>query len=251
MNGFAAMGAFAGKSILVTGGSAGIGFAAALHFVERGAQVFLTGRRKDELERAGTRLGEQAVVVQGDVANTADLERLFAVIRERTGSLDAVVANAGSSAHATLGSYSGATFYEFFDVNVKGVALTVQGAVPLMKEGSSIVIVGSIAASKGLAGFGLYAASKAAVRSFARTWSNDLRDKKIRVNVVSPGYVFTEGVERAGLTRESYASILPTIPMGRLGEASEIAAAIAYLASSDSSYITGAELVVDGGLSQV
>jgi NAD(P)-dependent dehydrogenase (short-subunit alcohol dehydrogenase family) len=239
------------KIVLVTGGTSGIGLAAAKHFVAEGAFVFVTGRRQKELEEAVREIGENSFGIQGDVSNLNDLDRLFATIKEEKGSLDVVFANAGWGEFLPLDSITEEHFDKTFSVNVKGVAFTVQKALPLLKDGSAVVINSSIAGSLGQPSFSIYAASKAALRSFARTWSVDLKERKIRVNAVSPGFTPTPGYDHLGLTEEILAPTLDIIPLGRFGTPDDIAKAVFFLASDDSSYITGIELFVDGGVAQI
>lgn len=240
------------KIVLVTGGSSGIGFATAARLLDEGAAtVFITGRRQVELDEAVAKLGRGAVGVPGDVTSHADLARLFATIRERAGHLDALVANAGGGSHVPLGEYTDALLDERYRVNVKGTAFTLQGALPLLRPGSAVVLLGSISGLSGMAGLGIYGATKAGLRLLARTWSTELKSRGIRVNIVSPGIFITETYAAEGLTEASFATLLPSIPLGRLGNVAEAASVIAFLASDDSSYMTGAELVVDGGLTQV
>jgi NAD(P)-dependent dehydrogenase (short-subunit alcohol dehydrogenase family) len=243
--------ALAGKVALVTGGNSGIGLATAKHFVKEGAIVFITGRRQEPLDRAVEEIGANVYAVQGDVSSLADLDRLFATIARTTGRLDIVVANAGSGVFVPFGSYTEEHLDQTFAVNVKGSVFTVQKALPLMPSGGTVVLLGSIAGVLGMPAFGVYAASKAALRSFTRTWAVDLKARGIRVNIVSPGIVPTPGYDALGLTTEALEPSLPHIPLGRVGTTEEIAKAIAFLASDDSSYITGAELFVDGGMTQV
>lgn len=242
---------FENKTVLVTGGSSGIGYATAARLLAEGATVFITGRRPAELDAAVAKLGGRAIGVQGDVASHADLARLFTIIKEQAGRLDAVIANAGGGSHVPLGEYTDALLDERFSINVKGTAFTVQGALPLMGPGGAIVLLGSVSGRSGMAGLGIYGATKAGLRLLARTWSTELRDRGIRVNVVSPGIFVTEAYAAAGISEVDYDSLLPAIPMGRLGKVAEAAAAIAFMASDDSSYMTGTEMVVDGGLTQV
>jgi NAD(P)-dependent dehydrogenase (short-subunit alcohol dehydrogenase family) len=245
------MSKFEGKVALVTGGTSGIGFAAAQRFVADGAFVFITGRRQAELDAAVREIGTNVVGIQGDVSSLADLDRLFATIEEQKGRLDIVFANAGGGEFVPFGSLTEEHFDRTFDINVKGVAFTVQKALPLLKDGGSVIINGSIAGSIGQPQFSVYAATKAAVRSFARTWSVDLKGKRIRVNVVSPGFIPTPAHDRLGITEEVHKAILPDIPLGRVGVPDDVAKAVSFLASDDSSYITGIELFVDGGLAQI
>lgn len=239
------------KIVLVTGGTSGIGLAAAKHFVAEGAYVFVTGRRQKELDEAVREIGENSFGIRGDVANLNDLDRLFATIKAEKGTLDVVFANAGVGELVPLDSITEEHFDKTFSVNVKGVAFTVQKALSLLKDGSSIVINSSIAGSLGQPSFSIYAASKAALRSFARTWSVDLKERRIRVNAVSPGTIPTPAYDDLGLTEEMLAPVLDTIPLGRFGTPDDIAKAVIFLSSDDSSYITGIELFVDGGQAQI
>lgn len=245
-----------GKVALITGGSSGIGLATAKRFVAEGALVFITGRRQTELDRAVSEVGSNITAIRGDAANLADLDSVYDIIRLQQGHLDTVFANAGIGEFAALGQITEEHFDKQFDVNVKGMLFTVQKALPLLRDGGSIVLNASIVASKGNPNFSVYSASKAAVRSFARTWSVDLRARKIRVNAISPGTIPTPGYNtNLGLTddqvKEFVQGSLPDIPLGRAGTADEIAGAVLFLASSESSYVTGIELFVDGGLSQI
>jgi NAD(P)-dependent dehydrogenase (short-subunit alcohol dehydrogenase family) len=244
-----------GKVALITGGNSGIGLAAAKQFVKEGAYVFITGRRVPELSAATEELGKQVVGVQGDVSNPHDLDRLFAQIKREKGKLDIVFANAGLAKYAPIGTITEEFYDSIFDINVKGLLFTVQKALPLMPDGASIILNASIVASKGLAAVSVYSATKAAVRSFARTWTTDLRDRRIRVNAVSPGSTDTPGLSELFASAETGSERLKMIPkiipLGRLGTPDEIAKAVVFLASDDSSYITGTELFVDGGFAQV
>jgi NAD(P)-dependent dehydrogenase (short-subunit alcohol dehydrogenase family) len=240
-----------GKIVLVTGGTSGIGLATAKRFVAEGAFVFVTGRRQTELDTAVKDIGENVRGVQGDVSNLNDLDRLMVTIKNEKGSLDVVFANAGWGEFVPLDSITEEHFEKTFATNVKGVAFTVQKALPLLRDGSAIVLNGSIAGSIGRPAFSVYAATKAAVRSFARNWSVDLKMRKIRVNVVSPGTVPTPAYDYLGITKEMLAGELESIPLGRLGVPDDIAKAVIFLASDDSSYITGIELFVDGGFAQI
>jgi NAD(P)-dependent dehydrogenase (short-subunit alcohol dehydrogenase family) len=241
----------AGKIVLVTGGTSGIGLATAKRFVVEGAFVFITGRRQIELDEAVKEIGENVRGVQGDVSSMEDLDRLMRTIKNEKGNLDVVFANAGSGELVPLDSITEEHFERTFATNVKGVAFTVQKALPLLRDGSAIVLNGSIAGSMGMPAFSVYAATKAAVRSFARSWSVDLKLRKIRVNVVSPGTVPTPAYDYLGITEEMLAGELENIPLGRLGVPEDIANAVIFLSSNDSSYITGIELFVDGGISQI
>jgi NAD(P)-dependent dehydrogenase (short-subunit alcohol dehydrogenase family) len=250
------MGKLDGKTALVTGANSGIGLATAKEFVAEGAYVFITGRRQPELDAAVKQIGKNVTAVQGDVSKLSDLDRLFATIKEKKGHLDIIFANAGGGAFAPLGAVTEAQFDQEFGVNVKGVLFTVQKALPLLRDGASIIINGSIAGSKGMAAFTVYSATKAAVRSFARTWTTDLKDRKIRVNVISPGPIETPGVDNLAKGNEQQlqaikSSLAAAVPLGRIGAPSEIAKPAVFLASDDSSFITGAELFVDGGMAQV
>jgi NAD(P)-dependent dehydrogenase (short-subunit alcohol dehydrogenase family) len=250
------MGKLDGKVAIITGGSSGIGRATAKRFVEEGAAVFITGRRQDELDSAVREIGGQVTGVQGDISKLIELDRVFAAVGERAGRIDVLFANAGIGEFAPLGKITEAHYDKTFGVNVKGTLFTVQKALPLMSRGASIVINASMVSIKGTPAFSVYAASKAALRSFARTWSVDLRDRGIRVNVISPGTIITPGYKDSlGLTDEQIEDMTSqtaaVAPLGRVGTPDEIAKAVLFLASDDSSYITGIELFVDGGVSQI
>ena len=244
-----------GKIALVTGATSGIGLATAKRFVDEGAYVFITGRRDKELTAAAEEIGRNVTGVQGDVSDLDDLDRLFAKIKQVKGRLDIVFANAGTAKYAPLGEITEEFFDSLFDVNVKGLLFTVQKALPLLKDGASIVLCASVVASKGLPSNSVYSATKAAVRSFARTWATDLRSRRIRVNAVSPGSTDTPGLnELLGSSetgQQRFKMISNVVPLGRLGRPDEIANAVVFLASDDASYVTGAELFVDGGFAQV
>ena len=249
------MGKLDGKTALITGGNSGIGLATAKRFVSEGAYVFITGRRDAELAAAVREIGSNVTGVQGDVSKLGDLDRLFARIEQEKGTLDVVFANAGIARYARLGEITEELYDSIFDINVKGLLFTVQKALPLLPDRASIILNASIAGSKGLATYSVYSATKAAVRSFARTWTTDLKERRIRVNAVSPGPIDTPGLNNllasseAGLQRRK---MIPSmVPLGRLGTPDEIARAVVFLASDDSSYITGTELFVDGGFAQV
>jgi NAD(P)-dependent dehydrogenase (short-subunit alcohol dehydrogenase family) len=241
-----------GKNALVTGGSTGIGLATAKRFVDEGAYVFITGRREPELNAAVKEIGENVTGVQGDVANLGDLDRLFAQIKREKGKLHIVFANAGITPMTPLGNITEEDYDSLFNANVKGLLFTVQKALPLMPDGGSIILNASIVASKGFGGWSVYSATKAAVRSFARTWTTDLKDRRIRVNALSPGYIDT-APWRSVTVAEMRANIMSsgTVPLGRFGTADEVAKVAVFLAADDSSYVTGTELFVDGGVAQI
>jgi NAD(P)-dependent dehydrogenase (short-subunit alcohol dehydrogenase family) len=244
-----------GKVAVITGGNSGIGLATARRFVAEGAHVFITGRRQAELDEAVRQIGRDATGVRGDVSDLADLDRLFATVKQRQGRLDVLFANAGVGELAPLGLITEEQFDKVFNINVKGLLFTVQKALPLFADGGSIILNASIASIKGMEAFSVYSATKAAVRSFARSWTTDLRRRKIRVNAISPGYTETPIFGKAGLTREQIdefkANAIASVPMGRMGTPDEVANAAVFLASDDSSYVTGIELCVDGGAAQV
>jgi NAD(P)-dependent dehydrogenase (short-subunit alcohol dehydrogenase family) len=249
------MGKLEGKTALVTGGNSGIGLATAKQFVKQDAYVFITGRRQQELEAAAKEIGKNVTPVQGDVSNLADLDRLFHQIKSEKGRLDILFANAGIAKYGRLGEITEELFDSIFDINVKGVLFTVQKALPLMPDGASIILNASIVGSKGLSSNSVYSATKAAIRSFARTWTTDLKERRIRVNAISPGTIDTPGLNEllasAGAGQERLKMIHSTIPLARFGTPEEIAKAVVFLASDDASYITGTELFVDGGFAQV
>jgi NAD(P)-dependent dehydrogenase (short-subunit alcohol dehydrogenase family) len=249
------MSKLAGKIAVVTGGTSGIGLATAKRFADEGARVYITGRRAPELERAVQEIGKGAVGVQGDVSNLADLDRLFAKVKEQSGRIDVLFANAGLGEFVPLGAITEEHYDKTFGTNVKGLLFTVQKALPLFDRGGSIILNASAVTVKGFAAFSVYSATKAAVRSFARSWTADLKGRNIRVNVVSPGPIDTPimdglaGSEEAGRAlREQMAS---HVPLGRMGAPDEIAKAVLFLASDDSSFVSGAELFVDGGTAQI
>jgi NAD(P)-dependent dehydrogenase (short-subunit alcohol dehydrogenase family) len=246
------MGKLEGKIALITGGNSGIGLATAKRFVNEGAYVFITGRRERELAAAVQEIGKNVTGVQGDVSNLADLDRLFAQIKQEKGKLDIVFANAGGAKIALLGRITEEHYDALFNDNVKGLLFAVQKALPLLPEGASIILNASIAASTApLPEWSVYNATKAAVRSFARTWTTDLKDRRIRVNAVSPGYIDTPAWHSIEAADEVMNGVSKTVPLGRLGTPDEIAKAVVFLASDDASYITGTELFVDGGFAQV
>ncbi|TDC04010.1 SDR family oxidoreductase [Streptomyces sp. 8K308] len=249
------MGLLEGKTALVTGGSAGIGLASAVRLADEGAHVFITGRRKAELDAAVAVIGSAATAVTGDISNAADLDRLYETIRSRGRGLDILFANASVAAFATLEQVTEEHFDTLFGINVRGTLSTVQKALPLLNDGASVILNGSTNVDAGSEAFGVYAATKAATRSFARTWANELRGRGIRVNTITPGPTDTPGLsglapdpeQAAGLRRQ----LAARVPLGRLGRPEEIAAAVAFLASEQSSFITGSSLYVDGGLNQI
>ena len=249
------MGKLEGKVALVTGGNSGIGLATAQEFVAEGAYVFITGRRQAELAAAVKEIGRNVNGIRADVSNSGDLDQLFSRIKNEKGKLDIVFANAGVAKYAALGHITEELYDSIFDVNVKGVLFTVQKALSLIPEGGSIILNASIVGSKGLPANSVYSATKAAVRSFARTWTTDLKDRHIRVNVVSPGTTDTPGLSELFGSSEAgqqrLKMISSSVPLGRLAKPKEIARAVVFLASDDSSYITGTELFVDGGFAQV
>jgi NAD(P)-dependent dehydrogenase (short-subunit alcohol dehydrogenase family) len=247
------MGKLDGKIALVTGGSAGIGLATAQRLVADGAYVFITGRRKAELDKAVAQIGRNVAPISSDVSSLSDLDQVFAAIRAQKGHLDILFVNAGVYALVPIGAVTEEEFDREFDINVKGAFFTVQKALPLLRDGASVILNASIVASKGLPGSSVYSATKAALRSFARTWTTDLKDRRIRVNVVSPGAIETPGLHelRHEDSKQLNADFAPMVPMGHVGQPEDIANAVAYLASEDSSYVTGIELFVDGGLAQV
>lgn len=245
-----------GKIALVTGGTSGIGLASALELAREGAKVYVTGRRQAELDAAVAAIGAGAIGVRGDVTRREDLDALAALIKDKEGRLDILFANAGGGTMAPLGQITEQHFDDTFDRNVKALVFTVQAMLPLMPAGGSIILTGSIAGSKGTAAFSIYSASKAAVRALARSWVLDLKERQIRVNVVSPGSIRTVGLaELGGESKDAQDGLLAylasLVPIGRLGEASEIAKVVAFLASDDSSFFNGAELFADGGQAQI
>jgi NAD(P)-dependent dehydrogenase (short-subunit alcohol dehydrogenase family) len=244
-----------GKIAVITGGNSGIGLATAQRLAAEGAHVFITGRRQSELDAAVKLIGKNVTAVQGDVANLADLDRLYATVKQQKGRIDILFANAGLGDFAPLGSITEAHYDKTFDVNVKGVLFTVQKALPLLVDGASVILNASIVSIKGMPAFSVYSATKAALRSFARSWTVDLKDRKIRVNVVSPGPIETPAIDRLGQTvgdtAQLKAGLISGVPMGRMGTPDEIAKAVSFLASDDASFITGIELFVDGGMAQI
>jgi NAD(P)-dependent dehydrogenase (short-subunit alcohol dehydrogenase family) len=243
------------KVALVTGGTSGIGLATAKRFVAEGAYVFITGRRQTELDAAESEIGKNVTGIQSDVSKLADLDRLYATIKQEQGHLDVIFANAGGGELIPLGSITEEHFDKTFNTNVKGLLFTVQKALPLMPKGASIILNASTNSIKGIPAFSVYGATKAAVRSFARTWTLDLKERKIRVNAISPGVVPTPGYDHLGLNDEQLQEFVNsqavTIPLGRVGTPDEIAKAVVFLASDESSFVNGIELFVDGGMAQI
>ena len=242
------MGKLQGKVAVITGGSTGIGLATAKLFVREGAYVFITGRRQKELDEAVKAIGSNISGVQGDVAKLADLDRLYETVKGK-GRIDIVFANAGLAEIAPLKEVTEENFDKIFNINVKGTLFTVQKALPLLNDGGSIILMGSVASAKGTPGWSVYGASKAAIRNFVRGWTVELKDRRIRSNVLSPGPIETPLV--AAQPQDAIASIVSTIPMGRMWEPDEVAKAALFLASDDSSFVTGIELFVDGGRAQI
>ena len=244
-----------GKVAVITGGNSGMGLATAKLFVKEGAYVYITGRRQKELDEAVREIGKNVTAVQGDVASLADLDRLYAVIKEKHGRVDIVFANAGAGELVPLGQITEQHFDKLFNINVKGLLFTVQKALPLMPDGGSVILNGSIAGYTGTEAFSVYSATKAAVRSFARSWTNDLKARKIRVNTLSPGPVDTPIFNSIGVTRDEVEKVkqgfAAQVPLGRMGRSEEIASVALFLAADDSSFVTGIDLSVDGGMAQV
>lgn len=249
------MNRFENKVVVITGGSSGIGLAAAKAFAAEGAYVYITGRRQHELDLAAASIGRNVSAVRADASITADLAKLYQTVDERHGRIDVVFANAGYVEKGSLGELSEQQYVRQFDSNVKGVLFTVQLALPLMTAGGAIVLNGSINASMGFAGSSLYSASKAAVRSFARSWTQDLRGRDIRVNVVSPGPTETNVLEASGYAPDQVAQardqLAKAIPLGRMAKPDEIARVVLFLASDESRFMAGSEVFVDGGMAQV
>lgn len=249
---------FKDKVALITGGNAGIGLSTAQELVKGGAVVFITGRRQAELDEAAEKIGPNLFPVQGDVSDLTDLDRLFEIIKEKAGHLDIVFANAGIGKMAPVSAATEDHFNQHFNVNVKGVFFTVQKSLSLLRDGSTIILMSSNANSKGIANFSVYNATKAAVRSFARTWANELKERKIRVNSISPGptetpIFSTEGLplERAQILEQVKQQMTASIPLERFAQPEEIAKAVAFLASDAASYINGIDMAVDGGMAQI
>ena len=244
-----------GKVAVITGGNSGIGLATAQRFVADGAYVFITGRRQSELDAAVKQIGKSVTAVQGDISNLDDLDRLFATVQAEKGHVDVLFANAGIGGRSPLGSISEEQFDKVFDVNVKGTLFTVQEALPLMRAGGSIILTGSTTGSMGTPAFSVYSATKAAIRNFARSWALDLKGTGIRVNVLSPGATTTpgllNGLAKTGMQEALLAGLASQAPLERVGNPDETAAVALFLASDESSFMTGSEVFVDGGLAQV
>jgi NAD(P)-dependent dehydrogenase (short-subunit alcohol dehydrogenase family) len=244
-----------GRIAVITGGNSGIGLATAKRFVDEGAYVFIVGRRQSELETALNKIGRNVTGVQGDVSNLDDLDRLYDMVKQQKGRIDVLFANAGIMESAPLGSITESQFDKIFNVNVRGLVFTVQKALALFQDGGSIILAASVGGSKGTPALSLYNASKAAIRSFARSWTVDLKHRKIRVNAISPGPIDTPGLsslfENGQGGEQVRKTFLSTIPMGRLGNPDDVAKAVLFLASNDSSFVTGIELFVDGGRGQI
>ena len=250
------MGRLEGKVAVITGGNSGIGLATAQLFATEGAYVFITGRRQSELDAAVKQIGKNNVTdAQGDVSNLADLDRLYDTVKQQKGRIDVLFANAGIIELAPIGSITESHFDKIFNVNVKGLLFTVQKALTLFQDGGSIVLTGSIGGSKGYEGSSVYSATKAAIRSFARTWTVELKHRKIRVNTISPGPIDTpmtsSMVKSEELGEQLETNLVNAVPLGRMGNPDEVAKAILFLVSDDSSYVTGIELFVDGGMAQI
>jgi NAD(P)-dependent dehydrogenase (short-subunit alcohol dehydrogenase family) len=250
------MGRLEGKIAVITGGNSGIGLATAQIFVTEGAHVYVTGRRQSELDAAVKQIGKKNVTgVQGDVSNLADLDRLYDTVKQQKGRIDVLFANAGIIELLPMGSITESHFDKIFNVNVKGLLFTVQKALTLFQDGGSIVLTGSIGGSKGYEGSSVYSATKAAIRSFARTWTVELKHRKIRVNAISPGPIDTpmtsSMVKSEELGEQLKTNLVNAVPLGRMGNPDEVAKAILFLVSDDSSYVTGIELFVDGGMAQI
>ncbi|SEH37724.1 MULTISPECIES: SDR family oxidoreductase [unclassified Methylobacterium] len=248
-------GRFQDKVVVVTGGTSGIGLATAQAFVDEGASVFITGRRQEALDAAVRRIGGRITGVRGDMANLADIDRLYDAVQQKHAQIDVVFANAGGGSFAPLGAITEAHYQSIFDTNVKGVLFTVQKALPLLRDGAAIVLTGSTTGSSGTPAFSVYSATKAAVRNFARNWILDLKDRRIRVNTISPGVTETAGLDelfgggdQAAATKDYLAG---QIPAGRVGRPEEIAQAVLFLASDAASFVNGVELFADGGQVQI
>jgi NAD(P)-dependent dehydrogenase (short-subunit alcohol dehydrogenase family) len=244
-----------GKVAVITGGSSGIGLATVHRFVEEGAYVFIVGRRQSELDKAAAVIGRNVTAVQGDVADLEDLDRLYAQVSAEKGGIDILMAGAGFVEPQTLGGITAAHYDKTFGINARGLLFTVQKALPLMRDGGSVILIGSIAAFMGFPAYSTYGATKAAVRSFARAWTAELKQRRIRVNTLSPGPIDTPIIDSLAATEEGAdqirANFISAIPLGRMGRAEEVANAALFLGSDESSFVAGADLVVDGGMGAV
>lgn len=244
-----------GKIAVITGGNSGIGLATAKRFVTEGAYVFITGRRQKQLDLAVSEIGKNVIGIQSDVSNLADIDKIYNTVKDQKNHIDIIFANAGIAQFAPLEKISEEHFDKIFSINVKGLLFTVQKLLPIFQEGGSIILNASIGSSKGVEESSVYSATKAAVRSFARTWTVDLRHRKIRVNAISPGPIdtpiFSNLMQNEEQSEQFKKNIVNTVPMGRMGTPDEVAKVVSFLASDDSSYITGIELFVDGGLAQI
>ncbi len=249
------MSEFQNKVVVITGGTSGIGLATAKAFADQGAAVFITGRRQETLDKAVKQIGGNVTGVRGDMAQLADIDRLYDAVQQKHAQIDVVFANAGGGSFAPLGAISEAHYEETFATNVKGVLFTVQKALPLLRDGASVVLTSSVTGSTGTPAFSVYSATKAAVRNFARNWILDLKDRHIRVNAVSPGLIETDGLNElfgGGQQSEDVkAGIIGNIPSGRVGQPEDIARAVLFLSSEAASFVNGAELFVDGGMTQI
>ncbi len=249
------MSRMAGKVAVITGGNSGIGLATAKRYVEEGAYVFIFGRRRDELDRAAKEIGRNVTAVQGDVTNLADLDRLYDIVRAEKGAIDVLMAGAGFVEHQRLGEITETHYDKTFNLNSRGLLFTVQKALPLIRDGGSIILIGSIAAFMGFPAHTTYSATKAAVRSYARTWTAELQNRGIRVNAISPGPIDTPIIDSQAATKEGADQIrenfIRVIPLGRMGRAEEVANAALFLGSDESSFVAGIDLVVDGGMGAV
>jgi NAD(P)-dependent dehydrogenase (short-subunit alcohol dehydrogenase family) len=246
---------FTGKVAVITGGSTGMGLATAKRFIQEGMDhVFITGRRQDALDRAVEQIGKNVTALQGDVANLADLDRLYEAVRGKNRKIDVIFANAGIAQLAPFGSVDEKFYDLHFDANAKGLFFTVQKGLRLLNDGGSIILTGSIADVKGFPNISVYSATKAAIRSFARTWTNELRERRIRVNTISPGHIDTpifDGWQQGEALAKLKEDLAKNVPLGRMGDPDEIAKAVSFLASDEASYISGIELYVDGGVAQI